>query len=387
MFSRVYNFPSQSVLLLGPRGVGKSTFIRNQTVPNLEIDLLKSTHYRDLSLNPSSLEDRVSHLKPKDIVFIDEIQRIPELLNEVHRLIESKGLYFYLTGSSARKLRKSGVNLLAGRAIGRRMFPLTLHELQNWKLDKLLKYGTLPSVFHKDTDPIEYLTSYVDMYLREEITQEAVTRNLGLFQQFLAIVGQYHGQVLNYENLAREVGKSGDTIKVWFEVLKDTLIGHEIKAFTPNLLKRETKHSKFYLFDPGVANALVNDLEDIPSERKGFLFESLILNELHVYLEVKRLKYQIFHFSHPNEGDIDFIIEVKKKTMSSPSQFISLDIKLSKKWNSSFGSTTHVLQEKAGSRLLKSFAIYTGETRLTTKTLQILPLKMFISELWAGRIF
>ena len=100
MFSRVYNFPSQSVLLLGPRGVGKSTFIRNQTVPNLEIDLLKSTHYRELSLNPSSLEDRVSHLKPKNIVFIDEIQRIPELLNEVHRLIESKGLYFYLTGSS-----------------------------------------------------------------------------------------------------------------------------------------------------------------------------------------------------------------------------------------------------------------------------------------------
>jgi len=149
----------------------------------------------------------------------------------------------------------------------------------------------------------------------------------------------------------------------------------------------ETKHSKFYLFDPGVANALVNDLEDIPSERKGFLFESLILNELHVYLEVKRLKYQIFHFSLPNEGNIDFIIEIKKKTMSSPSQFISLDTKLSKKWNSSFGNTTHVLQEKAGSRLLKSFAVYNGETRLTFKSLQVLPLRTFISELWDGKIF
>ncbi len=386
MLSRVYSFPAQSILLLGPRGVGKSTFIRQQTKPKIEIDLLKATNFRELSLNPSALEERVSHLKPKDIVFIDEIQRIPELLNEVHRLIENLGICFYLTGSSARKLRRSGVNLLAGRALSRKMYPLTLQELQTYSLEELLKFGTLPSVFKKDLDPADYLFSYVETYLKEEITQEASTRNLEQFQQFLSIVGQYHGQLLNFENLSRQVGKSGDTIKSWFQILKDTLIGQEIKAFTPHLFPRETKHSKFYLFDAGVANALSNEISDLPSEKRGFLFESLVLNELQVYLEIKKLNYQIFHFSLPKSGDIDFIIEVKKKSLSQPSQFISFDLKLSKKWESKFGDATFQLKERAGARHLKAYAIYTGTERRTINNLQVLPLSVFVGDLWAGKL-
>ncbi|MES2802331.1 MAG: AAA family ATPase [Bdellovibrionota bacterium] len=390
-YQRIYADVSKSIFLLGPRGSGKSTFIREVVKPDLSIDLLKSVDYRALNKNPSELEDMVAHLKPKAVVFIDEIQKIPELLDEVHRLIENKQLTFILTGSSARKLKKQGVNLLAGRALSRRMHPLSIKEIaEHRSLSEILFRGTLPNALNlKTRDEVnDFLFSYVETYLKEEILQEGIVRSLNEFSQFIELAGQYHGQIVNLENISREVGKSGDTIKSWFQILHDTLIGEYLEAYSLNVFPKESKHPKFYYFDPGVARAAegIKNIDSFP-EKNGFYFESLILNELKVYKEVTRADFKIFFYNVPTLGDIDFVIETKKKSLSSPSQIVTIDVKLSKTWNTNFEKLPKLIAEKAPKQLKKSVAIYLGDRRLTKNNIEVYPLADFISALWGGKIF
>ena len=390
-YRRIYLKDSRSILLLGPRGSGKSTFIKETVQPDLSIDLLRSVDYRTLNKNPSELEDMTAHLKPNDVVFIDEIQKVPELLDEVHRLIENKKLIFILTGSSARKLKKQGVNLLAGRALSRRMFPLCFKEIDDRKsLNEILFRGTLPYALNLKTreEVNDYLFSYVETYLKEEIIQEGVVRNLNEFSKFVELAGQYHGQIVNLENISREVGKSGDTIKSWFQILQDTLIGEYLEAYSLKALPKESKHPKFYYFDPGVARAAegIKNIDAFP-EKNGFYFESLILNELKVYKEVSRGDFKIYFYNVPTQGDVDFIIETKKKSLSSPAQIVTIDVKLTKKWNSQFEKLPKLIAEKAPKQLKKSVAIYLGDRRLTKNNIEIYPLADFIKALWDGKLF
>lgn len=389
-FKRCYAPFTQSTFLLGPRGVGKSTFIRETCAPRLTIDLLRSSDYLRLSRNPSELEDLVGPLKKGDRVFIDEIQRVPELLNEVHRLIELKGLVFFLTGSSARRLRAKGVNLLAGRALMRKMFPLTIAEIGGKRnLPDLLLRGTLPMAINCKSNEMaeDFLASYVSTYLKEEIHQEALVRQLDSFSRFVEIAGQYQGQVLNFESLAREVGKSGDTIQAWFQILRDTLVGEFVEAYPLGVFPRETTHPKFYFFDSGVARvaAGIRDFSDSP-ETRGYFFECLILNELRAYLEVYKKTFKIGYVMNPSLGDIDFVIELRKKSMSAPAHIALVEVKLTKKWDSRFEKMSFAVSERTKNKVVRNLAVYLGDRRMKRGSLEIFPLDAFISELWRGNL-
>ncbi len=390
-FKRIYEKPRTSILLLGPRGTGKSTFIKGEVKPDLVIDLLNQATFRKLSLNPSLLEEMIAYLKSKDVVLIDEIQKIPELLNEVHRLIEDREIIFLLTGSSARKLKRSGTNLLAGRALSKKMFPLTLKEIGSEKtILELIFSGTLPkAVTATDVMLInDFLFTYVETYLKEEIFQEGLVRNLNEFSKFIELAGQYHGQILNFENLSRDIGKSGDTVKSWFQILQDTLIGQLIEPYPLKIAARESKHPRFYYFDCGVARAAqgVQKIEDIP-EQRGFYLETLILNELKTYFEVHRKKYKIFYYSISAVGDLDFIIETKKKTISAPAQFVGIEIKFSKVWKPEFEKILIKIKTQYPQQMIKSIGIYLGQQRLTRNSIDIYPIQLFVDLLWKDKIF
>lgn len=389
-YHRIYPKYKNSVLLLGPRGTGKSTYIKEYIKPDFTIDLLKTSTFRELLKNPSLIEEMIAHVPEGRIVFIDEIQKIPDLLNEVHRLIENRKIKFILTGSSARKLKKQGVNLLAGRAIHQKFFPLSIFEIAHKKtIDSIFFTGTLPYALNLDSknDVNDFLFSYVESYLKEEVFQEGLSRNLAEFTYFLEIAGQYHGQIINFENIAREVGKSGETVKSWFQILKDTLIGDFVEPYQLNINAKETKHNKFYFFDNGVARAAsgVKTLEEV-SEKKGFYLESLILNELKIYREVKKMNYQIYFYNVSNKGDVDFIIETKKKTLSAPSEFITIEVKNTKKWSTNFSSLQNEILTELPKRCRKNISVYRGDLRLSQKNVEILPLELFIELLWKGKL-
>ncbi len=390
-YKRIYPVFNKSTLLLGPRGTGKSTYVKTEVKPELSIDLLKTSTFKMLLKNPSDLEDMVSHLKAHDMVFIDEIQKIPELLNEVHRLIEKLKLKFILTGSSARKLKSSGVNLLAGRAINRKFFPLTLKEIdEEKKVNDLIFSGTLPTSLNlSDKEDInDYLFSYVDTYLKEEVFQESLVRNLSRFSHFIEIAGQYHGQIINYENISRELGLSGDTIRSWFQILEDTLVGSFIEAYKLNIKPKESRHPKFYFFDAGVARAAEGQRSlEVNSEKNGFYFETLILNELKTYIEVLNKDYKIFYYNVPGQSDVDFIIETQKKTLSKPSQFVLINIKFGKTWSTAFNKLPNEIQSICGARCKKIIGIYQGSHILTKDNSEIYPVLEFVKNLWSGKLF
>ena len=216
-------------------------------------------------------------------MLIDEVQKVPELLDEVHHLYEERRLHFALSGSSARKLKRSGVNLLAGRAINRRMFPLTFPEYSsgNFSSDDLTEWGTLPLVLDQFEHRAETLSSYVDNYLRQELLEEGIVRNIEPFVRFLAVAGQMNGQTLNVENVARESKVGRTTVDKYFAVLVDTLIGFRLAAYQPSIRVNEVAHPKFYFFDAGVARAAAGlAFESLDKYYKGFLFETYLLNEV-----------------------------------------------------------------------------------------------------------
>lgn len=385
---RIYRIPSSSFFLFGPRGVGKSTWVRRHASLALEIDLLSHRQFLQLQRDPSYLEAITHKLKQGDTIFIDEIQKLPELLDEVHRLIETRQFNFILTGSSARKLRRTGANLLAGRAHTYKMFPFSLKELPHcFELNDLVTYGTLPRVINHLSEAEETLSSYVETYLREEIKEEALVRRVDEFARFIEISGRLHGQVLNFQNVARETGKAASTIQTWYQILEDTLLGFKLPSYRPGFKVREVDHAKFYWFDPGVARvASGQDPEDIDSLGKGFAFETLILNELHVYLEVRRAKKNIFYYATPGAGEIDFIVETRKKTLQRPAEFVSIEVKYSHKWKRDFEAPSRALKKFAGSSHKKMLGVYAGTEVLSYEDFDIYPVRAFVEKLHQGEL-
>ncbi|MBI2606024.1 MAG: ATP-binding protein [Deltaproteobacteria bacterium] len=389
MLTRRLELPNKSFLLFGPRGTGKSTLVRSRLKGILEIDLLKSKNLLPLIQNPNLLADLTGHLKTGDWVFIDEIQKIPALLDEVHALYEEKKLNFALTGSSARKLRRGGANLLAGRALQTFLFPLTFDEFKQVRsIDDALEWGTLPSVVIDPKNRNETLATYVETYLRQELLEEGLIRKIAPFVRFLQIAGLYHAQILNIENIAREAQVGRTTVDKYFQILEDTLIGYRLPAFVEGSKAKEVSHPKFYLFDSGVSRSCAGLLDDpVDSVWKGFSFESFILNELRAYNQYAHRNRELYHYAITGSYDIDFVVETRKKTHSVRRETIAISVKNTKKWDSRSNKSLVEFQASSKTHVRHLFGIYRGNQILTQSGVSILPAEEFLSRLAAGSIF
>lgn len=310
-----------SFFLFGPRQTGKSTLLKSVFSPEqtLYYDLLRTEEYLRLSENPSLFREEVLSRDQKiKYVVVDEIQRIPHLLNEIHFILEGEGApYFCLSGSSTRKLKRAHANLLAGRAWTYHLYPLTHVELgEQFSLDKALRFGTLPSVYLSEPeDAGRTLRSYVETYLKEEIEQEALVRNLGNFLRFLTLAGDENGNIVNYSNIARETGTSYNTVKEYFQILEDTLLGFMLLPFAGAVRKRLVKHPKFYFFDTGVHRALTKKVS-VGLEKKtseyGRAFEHFLIVEIIRLAAYQELDYRFSFYRSSNHAEVDLIIETPK---------------------------------------------------------------------------
>ncbi|OGM24117.1 ATPase [Candidatus Woesebacteria bacterium RIFCSPHIGHO2_02_FULL_38_9] len=305
MYSRLIKVPkNKSFFLFGPRGTGKTTWVKSAFPKAQYLDLLEAEIFNDLLANPQRLENYIT----QDFVIIDEVQRIPTLLNEIHRLIEKFRQKFILTGSSARKLRKKGENLLAGRALTYFLHPLSAFELgSDFNLERSLSYGQLPSVTNEE-DPRKYLESYVKTYLQEEIFQEGLTRNLSAFARFLETVSFSQASILNTTEVAREAAIERKVVENYFAILEDLLIGYKLPVFNKRTKRRLVTHSKFYFFDVGVYRTLrpMGPL-DMPEAAEGISFESLFFQDLLAVNDSLNLGYKLFYYRTATGIEVDFI--------------------------------------------------------------------------------
>ena len=307
--------------MFGPRQVGKSTLIKHLLagMDCLEIDLLKGDILLKYKKNPSLLRAEIEFLlrnKDSVFVFIDEIQKCPELLNDVHYLIEKfkEKLSFILTGSSARKLKRVSVNMLAGRAWQFFLFPFTHVELgERFNLDDVLLRGTLPPVIDESLkDGFRTLTAYAQTYLKEEILDEAIVRDIGAFSRFLDMAADQSEKIVNFSTIARETGVSGKTVKGYYQILEDTLIAIKLEPYLKSARKRLTMHPKYYLFDIGVVNA-INGRTSVSSVRGstiyGMLFEHFVILETYRLIHYAEKSYRIFHWRSSHGAEVDMIVE------------------------------------------------------------------------------
>ena len=319
MFRRLLQTTRRSsFFLFGARGTGKTTYIRDAFTPDasLYLDLLDPEVEDLYRRTPSRLEQQVGAL-PDSVqwILIDEVQRAPRLLDMAHRLIETTGKHFVLTGSSARKLRRGASNLLAGRAFVHNLYPLTVPELRDaFDLDDALCWGTLPRVYSLDTDEDRraYLRAYALTYLKEEIVAEQIVRRLDPFRQFLEVAAQSNGTIINYTNVARDVGADPKTVMSYFGILEDTLVGFLLPAFHRSIRKQQRVNPKFYFFDTGVKRALDRTL-DVPlsagTYEYGKAFEHLVITQI---VHLSRYRYPDWRFSYLQTRagvEIDLVVE------------------------------------------------------------------------------
>ena len=309
-YERILAPPSQSFFLLGVRGVGKSTWAR-ASLQNAEfIDLLDERLYQDLLADPALFPQLLAHVEPNAWVVLDEVQRLPALLNEVHRLIESRGIRFALLGSSARKLKAAGTNLLAGRALMKTMYPFTAAELaSDFALSTVLRHGSIPLVWQAP-ERREVLEAYVQLYLREEIRAEALVRNLPGFVRFLPVAALFHGQVINVSGIARDAGVARTTVQGYLDILVDTLLAYRLRAYEARLRVRERKLPKLYWVDPGIVRGVKRQLGSVGVEERGALMEGIVLTTLRAHAEAADVYEEIFYWAPHQSRDIevDFLL-------------------------------------------------------------------------------
>jgi len=373
MYSRFITPPKgKSFFLFGPRGTGKTTWVKSAFLKAVYIDLLEAELFNDLTANPQ----RLSNFIPpdfKDWVIIDEIQRIPDLLHEVHRLIETKKYQFILTGSSPRKLKRKGPNLLAGRALTLSMHPLSVAELEDdFRLEHSLRYGQLPSVY-TEADPKKYLEAYVRTYLEEEIRQEGLTRNLSAFARFLEAASFSQGSILNISAVARECHIERKVVESYFSILEDLMIGYRIPIFSKKAKRRLIVHPKFYFFDVGVYRTLrpMGPL-DAPEEVDGIALETLFLQELIALNSALNFGYKIFYWRTSNGREVDFV-------MYGPKGLLSFEIKRTSRITSTMlGGLKSFLVDYP---MAKAYLVYMGNRRMYEEKIEIVPVLEILKNL------
>lgn len=367
---------SAATMVLGPRQTGKSTLIRSQFPEALYLDLLDSLLRAELNTQPGRFRELVKSAG-RQVVVIDEVQKAPHLLDEVHWMLENGDWRFVICASSARKLRREGTNLLGGRAAQCELFPLTTREIADFDLDRYLRNGGLPAHYLRE-DPGVLLRSYVTSYLQEEIIAEAAAKNIGVFARFLETVASTHGRIMNYSNIARECGVSHHTVRNYFQVLKDTLLGFELEPWKKSQDRRMVETAKFYLFDIGVANAIPTE-RIVPTpgtDAYGRAFEHFILREIqacHSY-EGRPLRLSFWRTSSGTE--VDFILgDMRHAVETKASLNVSAqDLKGLRLVRKDFPGTPATL-------------VYRGDRDYSTEDgIRVQPWSRFVERLWAGEI-
>lgn len=377
MYIRKINLPEllkkKSFFLFGARSTGKSTLIGLQLANAKVYDLLDSEIYKNLIKRPKIIEEENSN--PAQIIVIDEIQKMPTLLDEVQRLIQKKNLRFLLTGSSARKLKHGGANLLGGRAWVASLFPLSFAEIENFDLLTYLNTGGLPHIYGSP-DANEELCSYVSTYLREEIQAEAAVRQVAAFAEFLDLVAISNGQEINYESFAADCQVSAGTLKNYFQIIDDTLLGFRLPGYTKTRKRKAISRSKHYLFDIGVTNALCQ--RGYITERTelfGHALEHFIVLEVRSYLSYTRNTTPITYWRSTSMLEVDLVIgdaiaiEIKATSLVSDKHFKGLK----------------ALQEEG---IHKRYIVVSTDPnwRKTENGIEVFPWRLFLQQLWQGEI-
>ena len=364
----------KSAFLWGPRRVGKSHWIREHLRDAPLIDLLQSDVYGEYAARPSLLRERFDAAR-HPLIVVDEVQKVPALLDEVHWLIENRAQGFLLTGSSARKLRRGHANLLAGRAWRRQMTPLTSAEVDRIDLERVMVSGLLPPHF-LSADATEDLRAYVGDYLKEEIAAEALTANIPAFAEFLRVAAITNSELLNYTNIARESGISAKVVRSYLEILEDTLLGYRIAPWTRARTRRLILTEKFYLFDVGVANFLARRQPRIGTPEFGKAFEHFILMELRAYQAYRRPELEIRFWRTASGFEVDFVLG-------------DLDVAIEVKGGTRVhdGDLTGLRALAEEHRLRRSIVVsLERQPRKLPPGIEVLPWKLFLEELWAGTL-
>lgn len=383
MYTRLLKVPDRSFFLLGPRGTGKTTWLKTHLTKATWFDLLVSKQLLDLMRNPDTFLQTVAAQPKGSWIVVDEVQKLPSLLDSVHHLMNEFGskYRFALTGSSARKLKRTGVNLLAGRAVNRQFFPLTAEEMNfDFEVRDLLRYGCLPGVVRDRTaaDKIDFLEAYAANYLKEEIQQEALVKNLESFVRFLEVATLANGQVTNVAGIARDAAVQRPTVQGYFEILTDTLIGTWLPAFRARAKVKEVAHPKFYFFDTGAVRAVAGRLrEPLDGLEVGGLFETLTFHELRAYQNRTAIGGDFSYWRTPSGSEVDFIWK-QGKTL------VAMEVKATEKWKSEYGKSLKELSASLG--IKACFGVYLGKEKLKDGPLTIFPYAQFLKELSRGNI-
>jgi predicted AAA+ superfamily ATPase len=386
---RLLKRPDRSFFLFGPRGTGKSTWLQKVLPDAFRLDLLDASLFLELSRDPHRLEALVGKRSAGAWVVLDEIQKVPALLDEVHRLMELRRWRFALCGSSARKLRRGGANLLAGRALTLSMESFSAAELgTDFNLDFALNWGLLPFVTNEPDAAADILAAYVNTYLKEELQAEGLIRNVPPFVRFLAVAGQINGQIVNAQNISRETSVARSTVDTYFAILTDTLVARILPAWRPGLKVREAAQPKFYWFDPGVARAAADLLRD-PADRQwqGLALETLIYHELRVYNEVSGKHSPVSYYRTPAGVEVDFIVETSRRRPNTLPHVVAVEVKRAERWDRAWDKAMRSLAETAGVRVERMIGVYCGSRRYEFDNVTVLPAADFVKALFAGEIF
>lgn len=372
---KIVDAQEDSVFLWGARQVGKSTLVKN-IYPNARIyDLLKSDEYTRLLRRPQLLREELLPLGEETLVVIDEIQKIPQLLDEVHWLIVNRGIRFILCGSSARKLKRIGTNLLGGRAMSVKLYPLVSAEIPDFDLVRGINHGMLPR-HYLATNPKKRLEAYIGTYLKEEIQDEAVVRQLAAFNRFLDMAAQCNGEIINYKNIAQDCGVSAVTIKEYFAILQQTLIGYMLPAFTTSKKRRAITAPKFYYFDVGVANHLLHrsNLQQ-GSVDFGHAFEHLMIQELMAYLSYSESDEQLSYWRTSSGYEVDAVIGEGR---------VAIEFKSAEEVQSKHTKGLKAFSEEYANARLIVVSMDVNPRMLNG--VEILPAMDFLKLLWEGKI-
>lgn len=378
----VMRLPSgQSAFLWGARKTGKSTYLREKFPDSIVYDFLKTDVFFEFSKNPSLLRERLlakEELALREPVILDEIQKVPQLLDEVHWLIENKGLRFILCGSSARKLKGGHANLLGGRAWRYELFPLVSHEIGEIDLLRALNHGLIPVHYlQNNEDCKKSQAAYVQDYLREEVFAEGLTRNIPAFSRFFDAFGYSHGEITNYCNIARECGVDSKTVKEYYQILIDTLLAIRVEPFKKRQSRQViTKASKYYMFDVGVAGYLTKrHLTEERGAEFGKAFEHFLLMEIVAYRSYTSKDFTINFWKTKSGLEVDFVLGMGE---------IAIEIKgtarIDKKDMNGLEAFTQACSSK------RSIVVCNEKEKRLHGKIEILPWEIFLHELWAGKI-
>lgn len=368
------NLPAnRSAFLWGPRKTGKTYWINERFSDSVLIDLLKTDVFADYASRPSLLREQ--YQEHKGLVVIDEIQMVPDLLNEIHWLIENSHVSFLMTGSSARKLRRGHANLLGGRAWRYAMAPLTYAETKGFDLEQVIISGLLPPHF-LSSDPVQDLRSYVADYLKEEIAAEAVIQNIPAFAEFLRVAALTSGELLNYTNVGRETGVSAKAVRNYFQILEDTLLGFRVSPWRKKKKRRLVETEKFYLFDVGVTSYLARRTPRIGTPEFGKSFEQYILMELKAYQAYRNPELDIRYWRTSSGFEVDFILGDMN---------VAIEVKGSEKIHSGHTRGLKALLEEHSIRRAIVVSLE-KEPRKPHPSIEVLPWRVFLETLWSGEL-